>query len=150
MELVKMVQKPGEWNFFLQSHRYLWTATAHLHLCWGSCVRTDATISEQMYRSRAICFNGLWFPGGFLQLLSYGQQPLLGKIMQRLRQSMRLDRRWFHSCKKGVFMVSVTAWKRCQGFLTGLAPLPFSCQHLERLHPPASSAWLPSARAPLR
>lgn len=61
---------------------------------------------------------------------------------------MCLARTWFHSCKKGVFKVSVTAWKRCQGFLTGLAPLPLSYQHLEGLHPTASSAWLPSARAP--
>lgn len=116
-------------------------------------MRADAAVSEQMYRSRAICFNGLWFPGGVLQSLSYGQQPLIiqiiQKIIQRLRPSKCLDRRCFHSCKQGVFKVSVAAWKRCQGFLTGLAPLPFSYQHLEGLHPAASSAWLPSARAPL-
>lgn len=99
-----------------------------------------ADVEEQSHMSE--CFMA---PGGLLQSLSCGQQPLFGSVTQRPRQSACLDRRRFHRCKKGVFEGSASAWKRCQGFLTGLAHLPFSYQHLEGLHSSASSAWLPSA-----
>lgn len=145
MELGEMVQKPGEWNDSLQRQRCPRTTATHLDLCWASRVRREAAGSQQMWRSRAICLSALWLPGELLQSLCCGQQPLLGKKPQRLRQSVCLDRRWFHRCKKGLFEGSVRAWKRCQTSLTTLAHLPFSYQHLEGLHPAASSAWLPSA-----
>lgn len=123
MELGEMAQKPGEWNNSLQSHRCPWTVSSHLCLCRASCVRGEAALSQQMWRSRAICLSALWLPGGMLQSLSCGQQPLLGKRAQRLRQSVSRQEMVSQMSQRGVWGLC-GCLEEVTGFSHQLGPSP--------------------------
>lgn len=117
MELGEMVQKPGEWNDSLQSHRYPWAATARLRLCWASPVRREAAVIPADVEEQSHMFEWFMAPRGAAAITVLWTAALVGK--RRLRQSVRWQEMMSQMWERGAWGL----WE-CLQEVTGFSHQP--------------------------